>query len=475
MPMKTQADYDLVVIGGGPAGEKGAARAAYFGKKVALVEMAPGLGGAAASATIPSKTLRETALIISGLRQRGLYGVDLSYKEELDVGTFLFRERHVRAAVQTTVADNMARHQVDHLTGQVTFLDPHTLCVSSANGKTIIGAAVILIATGSRPVRPALFPFAHPQVYDADTIFNMSNLPRTITIVGGGVVGCEFACLFAALGIAVDLVHPGDGLFPFIDHEITANLAHSMQAMGINLHPGEKVTAVVPQVPPGRGDKALGIGLASGREINTEALLVAVGRASNTEHLALEKAGITVGARGLIPVNQWYQTAVPHIYAAGDVIGFPALASTAMEQARIAVGHAFNLTNQRELPNLTPYGIWTIPEISTVGATEQKLQEEQIPYVVGRARYTDNPRGLILGEKHGLLKLLFSATDGKLLGVHIIGQEACELISTGLTALVAGMNAYHLVNLCFNYPSLSDLYKYAAYDALDKLERPPTE
>jgi NAD(P) transhydrogenase len=200
-----------------------------------------------------------------------------------------------------------------------------------------------------------------------------------------------------------------------------------------------------------------------------------VGRTSNTEHLALDKAGITMGSRGLIPVNQWYQTAVPHIYAAGDVIGFPALASTAMEQARIAVGHAFSLTNQRELPNLMPYGIWTIPEISTVGATEQQLQEAQTPYVVGRARYASNPRGLILGEKHGLVKLLFAAADGKLLGVHIIGQEACELISIGLTALVAGMNAYHLVNLCFNYPSLSDLYKYAAYDALDKLERPPAE
>ena len=468
--MKAEVDYDLIVIGGGPAGEKGAARAAYFGKKVALVEMTPVLGGASASATIPSKTLRETALIISGLRQRGLYGVDLSYKEELDVGTFLFRERHVRAAVQTAVADNMDRHQVDRLTGQATFIDAHTLRVASVNSETIIAAEVILIATGSRPVRPAFFPFDHPQVYDADTIFNMSQLPQTMTIVGAGVVGCEFACLFATLGIAVDLVHAGDTLFPFIDHEITENLAHSMQAMGIKLHWSEKVTEIV----TANGSQALRIVLGSGRAVSTEALLVAVGRASNTEHLALDKAGIRVGPRGLIAVNSWYQTTVPHIYAAGDVIGFPALASTAMEQARIAVGHAFQLTNQRELPNLMPYGIWTIPEISTVGATEQKLQAEQTPYVVGRTRYANNPRGLMLGEAHGLLKLLFSAPDGRLLGVHIIGQEACELISIGLTALVAGMNVYHLVNLCFNYPSLSDLYKYAAYDALDKLERPPS-
>jgi NAD(P) transhydrogenase len=458
--------YDLIVIGSGPAGEKGAARVAYWGKKVALIERANVLGGAAAGAGVPAKTLRETALHLSGLRQRDLYGIDLSYQTNLDIATFMHRERHVRTQVQNAVEQNLVRHQIERFTGCASFVDPHTIRVESPTGAAVLCADVILIATGSRSQRSPLFPYHNPHVFDAESILSMNKLPRHLAVIGGGVVGCEFACLFSALGIPVSLIHAQAQLFPFADHEISTRLRASLETMGMRLFAPARVL----RVDESPTDDELTIHLESGETVVADAVLAAVGRVSNVEELHLDKAGIETGERGLIQVNEFYQTHVPHIYAAGDVIGFPALSSTSMEQARLAMAHAFQLNYDLLRTQYIPYGIWTIPEISMVGATEQALQAQQTPYVVGKAHYNRNPRGLVLGEEHGMLKLLFSASDRTLLGVHIIGQEACELIALGLMALETRATLNNFINLCFNFPSLSDMYKYAAYDALSQFD-----
>lgn len=454
--------YDLIVLGSGPAGEKGAVRAAYEGKRVALVEMASVLGGTATSSGIPTKSLRETALAISGLRGRQITGLDLRYTPELDIQTFMFQERQVQTAVQSGVAVNLERHSVRRYVGQAAFADPHTIQISCDPGEITITGDSILIATGARPVRPPSFPWHHPKVYDATTILTMHQLPQQLTVVGGGVVGCEFACLFAALGIPVTLIHAQPYLFPFVDQEISHLLQQAMQTMGVQLLLPDRLieTAVGPN------GNELTVVLGSGVRLITDAILVAVGRASNTESLHLERAGVAVEARGRIQVNQFYQTEVPHIYAVGDVIGFPALASTAMEQGRLAVTHAFKLPYRTDTRDHVPYGIWTIPEISMVGETEQTLHSKGVPYIVGRAQYQRNARGMVLADRVGLLKLIFSESDLTLLGIHIIGEDACELIGVGLLALESHTSAYQLIDLCFNFPSLTEMYKYAAYDAL---------
>jgi NAD(P) transhydrogenase len=454
--------YDLIVLGSGPAGEKGAVRAAYEGKRVALVEMASVLGGTATSSGIPTKALRETALAISGLRGRQITGLDLHYTPELDIQTFMFQQRQVQTAVQSGVGVNLERHQVRRYVGQAAFADPHTIRITCDPGELTITGDIIMVATGARPVRPASFPWYHPKVYDATTILTMHQLPQQLTVVGGGVVGCEFACLFAALGIPVTLIHAQPYLFPFVDQEISHLLHQAMQDVGVQLLLPDRLI----ETTVGPNGSELAVVLASGMRLVTDAVLVAVGRASNTEALHLEHAGIEVGPRGRIRVNQVYQTDVPHIYAVGDVIGFPALASTAMEQGRLAVTHAFNLPYRMDTRDHTPYGIWTIPEISMVGETEQTLQTKGVRYIVGRAQYQRNARGMVLADRVGLLKVIFSETDLTLLGIHIIGEDACELIGLGLLALETHTTAYQLIDLCFNFPSLTEMYKYAAYDAL---------
>lgn len=456
------AHYDLIVLGSGPAGEKGAVRAAYEGKRVALVEQASVLGGTATSSGIPTKALRETALAISGLRGRQITGLDLRYTPELDMQTFMFQERQVQTAVQSGVALNLERHDVHRYVGQAAFADPHTIRIINDPGEVTITGDVILIATGARPVRPALFPWHHPKVYDATTILTMHQLPQQLTVVGAGVVGCEFACLFAALGIPVTLIHPQPQLFPFVDHEIGQLLQQAMRAMGVQLLLPDRVT----ETTIAAGGNEFAVTLSSGTRLVTDTLLIAVGRAGNTSALQLEQAGITVGPQGRLEVNEVYQTTMPHIYAVGDVIGYPALASTAMEQGRLAVTHAFKLPYRMDTRDHVPYGIWTIPEISMVGETEQTLQAKGLPYIVGRAQYTRNARGMVLADRVGLLKLIFSENDLRLLGIHIIGEDACELIGLGLLGLESQTTAFQLIELCFNFPSLTEMYKYAAYDAL---------
>ena len=453
--------YDLVVIGSGPAGEKGAAQAAYFGKNVALVEKAAPLGGAAANTgTLPSKTLRETALYLSGFRQRGLHGVNLGLSDQVTARDFLFHQHNVTDTERSRIQINLERHHVDRYRGFASFIDPHTISIAQDGGAAItLTADYFLIAIGSRPHRPANFPFDDPRVYDSDTILALGDIPKTMLIAGGGVIGCEYACLFQALGVDVTLVEGRDRLLQFLDGEISNALAASMTKMGIRLLLSESIEGV-------EVADLLSIKLKSSKTANVNTLLAAAGRSGNTGGMNLEAVGVKPSSRGQIEVNAHYQTATPHIYAAGDVIGFPALASTSMEQARVAMVHAFDLKYKTAVAPILPYGIYTIPECSVAGETEESLQKANIPYVAGRARYEHNPRGQIIGDRDGFLKLLFREEDMRLLGVSVIGEQATELIHVGLTALLQESTADLFIQICFNYPTLSELYKYAAYDAL---------
>src|SRR2546426_14961 len=447
--------YDLIVIGSGPAGEKGAAQAAYFAKRVAIVEQAPEVGGTGINTgTIPSKTLRETALYFSGLHQRGLYGVDHRVAKDLTVNDFLYREREVVRSLGSLVLQNIERHHIGLVHGRASFEDPHTIRVQRGERQPdlLLHADVILIATGSVPSRPRNVSFDDPRLYDSDTILRMDQMPRSIAVVGAGVIGCEYTTIFGALGLEVTLVDGRDRLLGFLDGEISERLKQHMEALDVSVRLGEEVTQVQPR------PDALYVTLRSGVTMSVDCVLFAAGRAGNTTGLGLEKVGIPVNDRGLINVNERYQTLVSHIYAAGDVIGFPALASTSMEQARVAMVHAFDLKYKTMLAHILPYGIYTIPECSVAGETEESLVKNQVPYVVGRARYSTNARGQIIGDKDGFLKLIFLEHDMKLVGVHVIGEQASELVHVGLTALLMGASSDLFIQTCFNYPTLSEMY-----------------
>ena len=453
--------YDLIVIGSGPAGEKGAAQAAYFGRKVALIEKEHVLGGAAANTgTLPSKTLRETALYLSGFRQRGLYGINFSLKDQVTARDFLYRERLVVQSERTRIAENLKRHKVDLYSGFASFEDAHTISITPEHSPpAFIRGEVVLIATGSHPHHPANFPFHDARVYDSDSILNLHDIPPTMLIAGGGVIGCEYACMFAALGIKCSLVEGRDRLVGFMDAEVAHTLASSMRGMGIEMFMPDSVDSV-------EADSVIRVKLKSGKTLDVHTLLAATGRTGNTKGLSLEKVGVKPNDRGHLDVNGNYQTSVPHIYAVGDVIGFPALASISMEQARVAMVHAFDLKYKGGVAHILPFGIYTIPECSMAGETEESLRKQKVPYVAGRTRYNTNARGQIIGDKDGFLKLLFHEEDMKLLGVHVLGEQASELVHVGLTALLMGAGADLFIQTCFNYPTLTEMYKYATYDAL---------
>lgn len=466
--------FDLIVIGAGPAGEKGAVAAAAFGKKVVIIEQGREVGGAVANTgTLPSKTLRETALALSALQARNLYGVDLSLRREATVADFMYHEQHVTANERERILRNISGYNIELYHGTARFVDPHTIQVMCeeqkekedkvSSGELLLYGEKILIATGSSPFRPPGFPFTDPRVLDSDEILQLDRLPKTLAVVGAGVIGSEYACTFAALGTKVHLIDGRDELLPFLDLEVSQALATAMEKLGIIFHWKEKVTScVVPEA-----GKVI-LTFSSGRTLSTDDVLIAAGRSSNTAALNLSAAGITPGERGLLTVDAHFCTAVPHIYAAGDVIGFPALASTSMEQARVAMSHAFNQHYKTEIAPLLPNGIYTIPEVSMVGETEEALKSENVKYVVGRAFYKQNARGEIIGDDAGFLKLLFHREDMKLLGVHVIGEQASELVHIGLLAMLTGSDAELFNRACFNYPTLGDLYKYATYDAMAK-------
>ncbi len=432
--------FDLVVVGGGAAGEKGAAQAAYFGKKVALIEKEPLLGGAMVNTgTLPSKTLRETALALSGLRQRGLYGVDLTLPRQATVGDLLHRLGVVVNAETQRMRHNLERHGVTCFQGSASFVDPHTLSISGAGGPQTIRAEHVLIATGSAPNRPPPFPFAHERVYDSDEIVRVAEIPSSLVIVGGGVIGSEYACLFAALGVQVTMLEAKNSLMSFLDEEILAALMERMKRLNIHFRFMPQVAACEPN------DESVVLTLTSGERLEAGGVLVCAGRQANTASLNLEAAGLVAGKRGQLDVDPvTFRTPVPHIAAVGDVIGFPALASTSMEQARVAVVHLFDLKYKTKVAPVFPYGIYTIPEVSMAGETEAALRGQKVDYVVGTASFGNNARGLMIGES-GLLKLLFRRDDMKLLATADLFIQAC-----------------------FNYPTLSEAYKYASYDALGR-------
>ncbi len=454
-------DFDIVVLGGGPAGLSGATTAGIFGKRVALVEKLREVGGAGINTgTLPSKTLRETALALSGVRSRELFGVDLSLRREATVADFMRHKTNVAAHDRQRREEQMRIFAVEKFHGAATFVDPHTVRVGP---DTLLRGEKILIATGSSPMRPEEFPFEHPRVHDSDEILEIGTLPKTLAVVGAGVVGAEYACTFAALGVEVYLIDGRESLLGFLDREISENIERAMTAGGVRFVWKEKVTSCA---APATGEVTLT--LTSGATLAVTDVLVAAGRKSNTADLNLAAAGLIPGNRGLIKVDAHCRSEVPHIFAAGDVIGPPALAATGMEQARLAMCVACEVEYKDVVAPILPTGIYTIPEASMAGETEEALKSKGVEYFVGRARYLDNSRGQIIGDENGLLKLIFARDDMRLLGVHVVGEQATELVHIGLVAMMSGSGAELFNRTCFNYPTLGDLYKFATYDAILK-------
>lgn len=468
--------YDLIVIGGGPAGIYGATTGAMAGMSVALIDRNNELGGAGINTgTVPSKTLRETALALSGLRSRDLYGVDLSLRREVTIADLLYHERHVQSGLNAMFAQRLKVAHTDLHHGTAQFLNSNELRVIApsaeadvppTNADVLLRADAILIATGSSPTRPRVFPFG-PGIYDSDTILQLDRLPKSLAIVGAGVIGIEYACTFAALGVEVHLVDGRDAILPFLDYEVSQTLAHVMVNHGVIFHLNESVEHCSALTPDGHGKLGhVALTLTSRTELMVEGVLVAAGRKSNVHSLHLDAAGVSVEDGGLVPVDEHYRTNVPHIYAAGDVIGFPALASTSIEQGRRAVLHALGGRSLAGLPRYLPHGIYTIPEIGSVGETEQALRHQGVDIVVGRAFYRDSARGRIIGDDEGFLKLIFEARQMKLLGAHVIGEQATDVVHIGYIVMLAGGGAEMLDDACFNMPTLGSLYKFAAFDAL---------
>ena len=453
------AIYDLIVIGSGPAGEKGAAQAAWFGKRVALIEREPVVGGACVNTgTIPSKTLRESALHLSGFRQRGFREpVSIEPKEDITVDSFMHREKIVVESEWRRIEKNLRRHSIDHIHGTASFVSPHEVRAD----ENVLEGNIILIATGSSPARPSGVPFDDDAVCDSDTILRIDRIPQSLAVVGAGVIGCEYASIFAALGVDVHLIDARRSLLKHIDGEIVRILLGELQnRLGVTLRLGVEVSNIT------READGVAVSLSDGSRLVLDKVLYAAGRNSNTESLNLAAAGVVTGKRGLIPVNEHFQTNVPNIYAAGDVIGFPALASTSMEQARVAMVHAFDLKYKTNVAGTLPYAIYTIPELSTIGLTEAQCIEEGHPYEVGRAFYGGNSRGQIIGDTKGMIKLVFDPSTLRLLGVHIIGEDAAEILHTGMMVMQLEGTINAFIDGVFNFPTLSEAYKYAAYDGL---------
>ena len=453
--------FDLIVIGGGPAGEKGASKAAQYGKKVALVEREPYLGGAGINTgTVPSKTLRESALYFSGLRQRGLYGIDYSLKENLTVKDFMYRERKVVRKERRMIAEHIDEHNISLFQGEGSLKDKNTVIVKSSKEEKEIFGDIILIATGSSPHHPPEIPFDGELIFDSDTILNMKQIPKTMVVVGGGVIGTEYASIFTALGIHVTLIEPKGQIVSFVDSEIGQRLTDQLVKLGIKFIFDDRMSAI-----EARKDHVQ-LTLEKGGKKEFEVALIAAGRQSNVQGLGLEQVGIKLGNRGLILVDENFKTNIPNVYAVGDVIGFPALASTSMEQARAAVVDAFDLQYKEHLAPFLPLAVYAIPEISTVGLTEEDCKTKNIAYLVGRAYYEENARGQIIGDMSGMIKLIFSPTDKKLLGAHIIGEQASELIHIATHVMLGGGPIDEFIDAVYNYPTLSDSYQYAAYNGL---------
>ncbi len=461
-------DYDWLVVGSGPAGEKAAVQAAYFGKHVAVVEKQRALGGACVNTgTLPSKTLRETALYLSGYRQREMYGVSVNLQSGVSVPELMCRQDPVTGHEVDRIRHNLSRHHVDLLDGEASFLDEHTVEIKPIEGvPRRVTADAILIATGSSPHKPEFVPFEDPEVDDSDSILKLDKIPRAMVILGGGVIGCEYGSIFAALGTKITIVEGRDQVLGFLDGEINRALTEQLRKLGCEILLNKQVVDV------SRKQGQLTCTLDDGRALACERLLFAGGRAGNTRTLGLERVGIQPDARGLLRCDEHYRVPGPpsnRIYAAGDVVGFPALASVAMEQGRVAACHAFDIKYKQKVASQFPYGLYTIPEVSMIGETEESAKQHGLDYEVGRAFYRDNARGQIVGDLDGLVKLIFDARDKKLLGVHIIGERATELVHIGQAVMHFGGKLDDFIEQVFNFPTLGELFKYAAYDGLGRL------
>ncbi|RDI27532.1 Si-specific NAD(P)(+) transhydrogenase [Lentzea flaviverrucosa] len=461
----TPYDYDLIVIGSGPGGQKAAIAGAKLGKRVAIIDRQEMVGGVCANTgTIPSKTLREAVMFLTGMSQRELYGASYRVKQDITITDLMARTQHVIGREVQVVRAQLHRNGIELLNGWGRFLDEHTVAVDGSHrgDHTTITGEYIVIATGTTPARPSVVDFDEERILDSDEVFALKEIPASLVVVGAGVIGIEYASMFAALGTRVTVVEQREKMLDFCDPEIVESLKFHLRDQAVTFRFGEKVVNV--EVSKGGTITTL----ASGKRIPAAAVMYSAGRQGTTEKLDLAAAGLEADNRGRLSVDEHYRTPVEHIYAVGDVIGFPALAATSMDQGRLAAYHAFGEA-VHELTALQPIGIYTIPEISYCGATEAELTSSAVPYEIGISRYRELARGQIVGDAYGMLKLLVSTVDRKILGVHVFGTGATDLVHIGQAVMGCGGTVDYLVNTVFNYPTLSEAYKVAALDATNKI------
>ena len=458
-------DYDLVVLGSGPGGQKAAIAGAKLDKRVAVVERGSMLGGVCVNTgTIPSKTLREAVVYLTGLALREVYGESYRVKADITIADLMARTQHVVGREIEVIRAQLLRNHIDLMQGTGSFVDAHTVRISGTEhaDQSTVSAEKIVIATGTHPARPASVEFDDRYVIDSDGMLHLEQVPGSMVVVGAGVIGIEYASMFAALGTRVTVVEKRDRMLDFCDPEVVESLKFHLRDRAVTFRFGEEVQRV--QV----SDRGTVTSLASGKRIPAETVMYSAGRQGMTDELDLEAAGLEADERGRIKVDEHYRTAVDHIYAVGDVIGFPALAANAMEQGRLAAYHAFGEPTRR-LMGLQPIGIYTIPEVSYCGATEEELTRSSVPYEVGVSRYRELARGQIIGDTYGMLKLLVSTEDRSLLGVHVFGSNATDLVHIGQAIMGCGGTIDYLVDTVLNYPTLSEAYKVAALDATNKI------
>jgi len=461
-------DYDLFVIGSGPGGQRAAVQAAKLDKHVAIAEAGGVVGGVCiAKGTIPSKTLREAALYLSGYKERNVYGASYSVKEKITMADLLHRTDYVIRTEMDVVRHQLLRNSIELHAAHASFVDAHTIRLDSPGSQQQqITADKIVVATGTNAARDTHIPFDGQRIFTSDEMLDLEDLPRTMAIIGGGVIGVEFATIFAILGVRVTLVDARPRLLEFVDAEVIDSLVYNMRRNRVTLRMAEKVTGL--ETAEDERGQHVRIKLKSGKQIYPDKALYSIGRQGATDGLNLEAAGLDADSRGRISVNEFFQTAAKNIYAVGDVIGFPSLASTSSEQGRLSACHAFGAPMD-SMPELFPYGIYAIPEISMVGKGEEELTEEGVHYEVGKAEYCEIARGTIMGDSSGMLKLIFDAESRKLLGVCIIGEGASELIHIGQAVLAMGGTIDYFINTVFNYPTLAECYKTAAFDGVNRL------
>jgi NAD(P) transhydrogenase len=459
------SNYDVLVIGSGPSGQRAAVAAVKKGKRVALVEARGVVGGVCVNTgTIPSKTMREAVLHLSGYNYRSIYGMNYRVKEKITMKDLAFRVQHViKTEIDVTDAQ-LSRNGVEVMTGTASFQDPHHVAVSGPRGNNIYEADTIIIAVGTKPANNPKVPLNGSTIINSDQIFEMAELPKTMIVVGGGVIGVEYTCMFAALGVRVTLVEKRPRLLEFADQEIIEALSYHLRDSRVTMRLNEEVESVE-ELPDGT---VVG-NLESRKRISGDALLYAVGRSGSVDELNLSAAGIEADSRGRIPVDKDFRTKAGHIFAVGDVIGFPSLASVSMEQGRIAIARAYGDDTLQSNPSYYPYGIYTIPEISFIGKTEEQLTEEDVPYEVGVAYYREMARGQIRGDTTGRLKLIFHRENRSILGVHIIGEGASELVHIGQAVMTLGGKVDYFIDTVFNYPTLAECYKAAAFNGVNRL------